>query len=61
MKLNNAMTADIKTTLHNMQQNTADMVDLAKGLRVMGRVAVWGGGVTTVTLGVVAIIKLLGS
>jgi hypothetical protein len=60
MKLNNVMTAEIKTTLHNMQQNTADIVDLGKGLRVIGRVAVWGGGVTTAIIGVLAVIKLLG-
>lgn len=60
MKLNNVMTANIQTTLSDMKTDTGSMVSLTKGLTIIGKIIMWGGGLTALILGVAAVIKMGG-
>lgn len=55
MTFNNKMTEEIRNTLQQMQTNTSDLVDLSKGFKLLGRIAVWGGGITSLILAAFAI------
>lgn len=60
MKLNNVMTQTIQTTLQDMKTDTSSMVSLTKGLTIIGKIIMWGGGATGLVLGMAAVLKLGG-
>lgn len=60
MRLNNEMTGNIKETLSEMKKDTSSMVSLTKGLTIIGKIIMWGGGLTGLIVGVATIMKMQG-
>lgn len=53
MSLNNQMTADI-------QKNTSEIITLMKGTKIVGKIIMWGGGITATILATLELAKYLG-
>lgn len=50
MTINNQMTAEI-------QKNTSELVILMKGTKILGKIIMWGGGITAAVLAAIEFIK----
>lgn len=49
---------ELNKTLVKIEENTAEFVTVAKALKLIGSVVAWGGGITTLLLGIYALLTL---
>jgi hypothetical protein len=49
---------ELNKTLQDIKVNTEEFVTVAKSLKLIGSVVAWGGGMTTLLLGIYALLTL---